>query len=193
MRTVEISRANIKDLVTKSGNTVLYIWGKGHSEPDQKKPIAPEVAEAINDYLNSRTDRPTGNSPLFVSTGNRSRGRRIAATTISTMLKKAMQAAGFNSERITAHSLRHTAGTAVMELTGDLYTAQKYMRHANPATTEIYLHNETESQEAGIAQQLYNLYHGAEETDSRQALANYLCKMNAQQIAQLAGIAAAMA
>lgn len=165
LRTVELSRANIKDLETKGGRTVLYIWGKGHTEPDQKKPLAPEVAEAIKDYIASRTDKPTRNSPLFVSTGNRSRGQRIASTTISTMLKRAMQEAGFDSERITAHSLRHTAGTAVQELTGDIYQTQKYMRHSNPATTEIYLHNETENTEAGIAQRLYNLYHGRTEIE----------------------------
>lgn len=162
LRTIEINRANIKDLETKGGQTWLYIWGKGHTEADQRKPIAPEVYAAIKDYLSSRTDRPTGNSPLFVSTGNRSHGKRIATTTISTMLKGAMIQAGFDSERLTAHSLRHTAGTTVMELTGNLYTTQKYMRHSNPATTEIYLHNETDRQEAGIAAQLYALYHREE-------------------------------
>ena len=159
LRTVELSRANVKDLETKGGQTWLYIWGKGHSEPDQRKPLAPEVAKAIQDYLRSRTDRPTGTSPLFTATGNRSKGRRLAPTTISTMLKRAMQEAGFDSERITAHSLRHTAGTAVQELTGNLYATQKYMRHSNPATTEIYLHTDTERAEAGIARQLYDFYH----------------------------------
>lgn len=161
LRTVEISRANIKDLEEVDGQAWLYIWGKGHTEPDQKKPLAPEVAEAVKDYLRSRTDKPTGASPLFVSTGNRSGGKRIASTTISTMLKKAMQEAGFNSERLTAHSLRHTAGTAVQVLTRDIYATQLYMRHSSPATTQIYLHLDTEKAEAGIAQQLYALYHGA--------------------------------
>ena len=159
LRTIEISRANIKDVETRGGQAWLYIWGKGHSEPDTRKPLAPEVKAALDDYLKTRTDNPTGSSPLFVSTGNRSGGQRIAPTTISTMLKKAMQAAGYDSERITAHSLRHTAGNNVMTLTGDLYTTQKYMRHSNPATTEIYLHNQTETREAVIAQQLYSLYH----------------------------------
>lgn len=193
LRTIEIHRANVKDIETKGGQTWLYIWGKGHTEPDQKKPIAPEVAAAIKDYLQSRTDKPTGSSPLFVSTGNRSRGKRIATTTISTMLKSAMQQAGFDSERITAHTLRHTCGTNTMELTGDLYTTQKYMRHSNPATTEIYLHNETEKQEAGIAQQLYNLFHGKTETDSRAQLESLINRMTPAQVTQLAGIAAAMA
>lgn len=192
LRTVEISRANIKDLETKGGQTWLYIWGKGRTEPDQKKPIAPEVAAAIKDYLQSRTDHPTTASPLFVSTGNRSGGKRIAPTTISTMLKRAMQEAGFDSERITAHSLRHTAGTNVQEITGNLYATQLYMRHSNPATTEIYLHTETEQAEAGIAQQLYNLYHGTG-ADNRAKLEQLINRMTPQQLEQLTGIAAAMA
>lgn len=192
LRTIEISRANVKDLETKGGQSWLYIWGKGHSEPDQKKPIAPEVAAAIKDYLRSRTDKPTGASPLFVSTGNRSGGKRIAPTTISKMLKRAMQQAGFDSPRITAHSLRHTAGTAVMEMTGNLYTAQTYMRHSNPATTEIYLHNETEQQEAHTAQQLYNLYHGNGSADPREKLEQMISSLNPKQIEQLTGIASSM-
>lgn len=192
LRTVEISRANTKDLVTKGGKTTLYIWGKGHTEPDQRKPLAPEVVAAIKDYLQSRTDNPTGNSPLFVSTGNRSGGKRIAPTTISTMLKQALKEAGFDSERITAHSLRHTAGTAVQELTGDIYATQKYMRHSNPATTEIYLHNDTEQQEASIAQQLYNLYHGMT-TDTGDRLQAIINRLNPAQLEQLTNIAAAMA
>ena len=192
LRTIELNRANVKDLVTKGGQTWLYIWGKGHTEPDQRKPLAPEVAAAVKEYLKSRTDKPTGNSPLFVSTGNRSGGKRIAPTTISTMLKRAMQEAGFDSERITAHSLRHTAGTNVQEITGNLYATQLYMRHSNPATTEIYLHTETEQAEAGIAQQLYNLYHGTG-ADNRAKLEQLINRMTPQQLEQLTGIAAAMA
>ena len=192
LRTVEISRANVKDLQSRDGRTWLYIQGKGHTEADQRKPITPEVKAALDEYMSSRTDEPTGTSPLFVSTGNRSRGQRIAPTTISTMLKRAMQEAGFDSERLTAHSLRHTAGTTVQEITGNLFLTQKYMRHANPATTEIYLHNDTERQEADIAQQLYNRYHGTEESDTTAQLATATASMSPAQMEQLLMIARAM-
>ena len=187
LRTIEISRANIKDLESKNGCTWLYIWGKGCTEPTQKKAIAPEVAAAIQDYLQSRTDNYTQNSPLFVATGNRSGGKRLAETTISTMLKRAMQAAGFNSERLTAHSLRHTAGRTVMKITGDnIYKTQLYMRHSNPTTTEIYLNNSNEEQDSNIAQQLYNLYHGIEtQNDSREQLQQAIQTMTPEQIEQL--------
>lgn len=193
LRTIELARANIKDLESKNGCTFLYIWGKGHTEADTKKAIAPQVAEAIQDYLQSRTDNYTGNSPLFVATGNRSGGKRLATTTISTMLKEAMKAAGFNSERLTAHSLRHTAGTNAMELTGDLYQTQQYMRHSNPATTEIYLHIDTEKKEADIAQRLYNHYHGIEsQSDSREQLQQAIQGMTSEQIKQLTMFAKAI-
>ena len=194
LRTVEISRANVRDLEVKNGNAVLYVWGKGHTEPDARKPLAPEVYAAIRDYLDTRSDRPTPNAPLFVATGNRSGGKRIAVTTISKMLKKAMQAAGFDSDRITAHTLRHTAGTNVQEITGNLYITQKYMRHANPATTEIYLHNDTTKQETQAARQLYNYYHGRRDAQqSRQRLETILQAMTPAQVEQLTGIAAAIA
>lgn len=194
LRTIEISRANIKDLETKGGQTWLYIWGKGRTEPDQRKPIAPEVAAAVKDYLQSRTDKPTSAAPLFVSTGNRSGGKRIAPTTISTMLKRAMQEAGFDSERLTAHSLRHSAAQAALQASGNnIYTAQKYLRHSSPATTEIYLHEDerTEKAERAIAQDVYNLYHGTG-ADNRAKLEQLINRLNPQQLEQLTGIAAAM-
>ena len=80
-----------------------------------------------------------------------------------------------------------------MEMTGNIYTAQTYMRHSNPATTEIYLHNETEQQEAQTAQQLYNLYHGNGSADPREKLEQLISRLNPAQLEQLTGIAAAMA
>lgn len=161
LRTVEIHRANIRDLETRGGRggrAWLYIWGKGHAEPDERKPLARTVYAAIKAYLDARTDHMVQSSPLFVATGNRSGGKRIAATTISTMLKRTLQAAGYDSERLTAHSLRHTAGTAAFTVSSDLYAVQGYLRHKDPAVTEIYLHAITERQEAELAEQICNLY-----------------------------------
>ena len=195
LRTIEISRANIRDIEIKNGAACLYVWGKGHTEPDTKKPLAPEVYQAIKDYLCARSDRHTGASPLFVATGNRSGGKRLAATTISTMLKRAMQAAGYNSERLTAHSLRHTAGQNIMQITGDnIYRTQLYMRHSSPKTTEIYLNNENADTEAELARLLYAHYHGTGETSTAaQRVTGAMQRMNPAQLAQLADIAAAMA
>lgn len=193
LRTIEISRANVKDLVVKNGTATLYVWGKGKTSPDTAKPLANEVYQAIKDYLALRQDRPTGNSPLFVATGNRSGGKRIEARTIGTMLKNAMKDAGFDSERITAHSLRHSAGTAVMQVTGkNVFKAQKYMRHLDPKTTEIYIHDfEEKEEQKEIADKVYNLYHNRK-SDRNDDLMSKLDRMTPEQINQLNAVASAM-
>lgn len=159
LRCVELSRANVRDLVRRGGQPALYVQGKGHTEADTKKPLAPEVYDAVRVYLRTRETPATPDSPLFTATGNRSGGHRLAARTISQMLKGAMQAAGFDSDRLTAHSLRHTAGTSVHALSGDLYQTQQYMRHQNPATTEIYLHTDTDAEQGRLASELFAYYH----------------------------------
>lgn len=161
LRCIEISRLKIKDLEAIDGRFYVWIYGKGHGDADTRKAIAADIYAAITDYLSSRTDAYTANSYLFVGSGNRSHGEAIRPDTISKMIKSALKEAGYNSDRITAHSLRHTAGTAVQELTGDIYATQHYMRHANPATTEIYLHNQTDKKEAEIAEQLLTAYRAA--------------------------------
>lgn len=163
MRVIELSRANVKDFEIIKGQGYINIWGKGHTEADTRKPLAPEITAALVDYLKSRRDHPTGSAPLFVSTGNRSGGKRIAPTTISKMLKAAMKAAGYNSEKYTAHSLRHTAAQNVLAVTNDnIYMTQNYMRHSSPDITEVYLKfGEKEARkEIEIAAALYDHYHG---------------------------------
>lgn len=157
LRTIEISRANIEDMKTIGGRTYLYVQGKGHAEKDAPVLLPAEVREALEDYITARTDKPTGKSPLFVSTSNRSKGQRINPKRISEMLKKLMQGAGYDSDRLTAHSLRHTSATGAYKATRSLYLTQQHARHVDPATTEIYMHAE-EREERNTEQQVYDYY-----------------------------------
>lgn len=194
MRTIELSRARVGDFETRGQQASLRIWGKGHTEADAKKILAPEVALAVREYLDARTDSYTTKSPLFVSTGNRSGGKAIAPTTISTMLKGAMKEAGYNSPKLTAHSLRHTCGMGAMKASGgNLYDTQRYMRHASPVTTEVYLHDD-QNEDSGLAERLWDHLHGGKEAESdREKMENVMDKMTPAQLAQLAAIAQAMA
>ena len=157
LRTVEVTRANVEDIKTLGGRAYLYIQGKGHDEKDAPVMLTPEVKAAIAEYMAARSDRPTGKSPLFASTSNRSKGKRIASTTISTILKTMLVNAGYDSDRLTAHSLRHTSGTGAYMATHNIYLAQQHQRHADPATTEIYVHAEDRA-ERDTEQQVFDYY-----------------------------------
>ena len=142
LRTIELHRADVGDLKTVGGTTYLYLQGKGHDDKDAPVLLIKEVYDAVQDYLNSRAAKVTAKSPLFTSTSNRSKGGRIATTTISTMLKTLLVNAGYDSDRLTAHSLRHTSGTGAHKAGIDLYGVQHLMRHCDPATSEIYIHDD---------------------------------------------------
>lgn len=142
LRTIEIHRADVADLKTVGGTTYLYLQGKGHDDKDAPVLLIPEVKAAIDEYLQIRETKATPKSPLFTSTSNRSKGGRIATTTISTILKELLIKAGYDSDRLTAHSLRHTSGTGAHKAGIDLYGVQHLMRHCDPATSEIYIHDD---------------------------------------------------
>ncbi len=52
-----------------------------------------------------------------------------------------MKNAGYNSKRLTAHSLRHSAVTIALLGGLSLQDVQAFARHATIATTTIYAHN----------------------------------------------------
>lgn len=182
LRTVEISRLSVKDLHRKGDVYLLDIWGKGHSEPDATRALDPDTAAAITEYLQSRTDKYTGTSPLFVGTSNRSKGQRIAPTTISTMIKGALVAAGFDSERLTAHSLRHTAGTAAVQQ-GDIHAAQIFLRHDDIKNTQIYTHIDELERDAALSMKIYHAYHDtAGEAENRRQLVEMVSSLPAEKL-----------
>ena len=118
----------------------------------------------------------------------------MAPETISRQLKEAMRAAGYNSERLTAHSLRHSAGSAAQSITNDIYATQKYMRHTDPKTTEIYIHDGEQEQEraAQLAQDVYNLYHNKTPEGDLTQLQAVIAQLSPEQIKVLNDIAEAM-
>jgi integrase/recombinase XerD len=140
LRTVEVSRANLEDLRTLGDDTVLYIQGKGRDEKTDYAKLADPVDQAIRDYLKERGIL-AGDSPLFCSTSNNNQGERLTTRSISGIVKARLRAAGFDSERLTAHSLRHTAGTLNLLNGGTLEETQQLLRHSKLDTTMIYLHH----------------------------------------------------
>lgn len=184
LRIIELQRADIQDIAVIKGQKVLYIQGKGRDEKDEYTKLIPEVTEAIEDYLKARPQFRK-NDPLFTGTSNRGRGQRLAEPSISRIIKNVFRNAGFDSAKLTAHSLRHTSNTLLFKSGADLFTVQKHARHSDPATTQIYLHA-FEREKDRSEQNIYNQIFGTAKADAAEEAAKALQSLSeADQLAAL--------
>jgi len=158
LRTIEINRADISDIRTAGNDVVLYIQGKGHEEKTDYVKLMPNVENAIRNYLALRRYSSI-REPLFTSTSNNSKNERLSTRSISAIVKSALINAGFNSDKLTAHSTRHTAVTLALLGGQSLQEVQQFARHTNITTTQIYAHNLDRAKnqcEATIAKFIFN-------------------------------------
>lgn len=137
IRTVEVTRANIQDLKEVAGQPVLFIQGKGADDKTEYVKIDPALYTAILEYLEER--QPEKTDPLFTSSSNRHINGRLTTRSISRIVKKYLIKAGYNSERLTAHSLRHTTAHINLKYGATVEETRDLLRHRNIATTYIYI------------------------------------------------------
>lgn len=141
LRTIEVNRANIEDIRALGDNIALYVQGKGHNEKAEPVILPPVVYEAIKDYLKARAET-ISNAPLFVSVSNHNAAGRITTKSISRLTANKLTAAGMKTDRITAHSMRHSAITLALKANnGNVQEAMQFARHTNINTTMLYAHN----------------------------------------------------
>lgn len=139
LRTIEVVRADVADMRTLGDHTVLYIWGKGRSGKTDYVKVSPQVEHSIRAYLSLR-GKANGNEPLFASASNNNIGGRMSTRAVRGIVKHHLVNAGYDSNRLTAHSLRHTAVTLSLLAGRDITEVQQFARHANINTTMIYNH-----------------------------------------------------
>lgn len=139
LRTVEVIRADVGDLRTQGGKTILYVQGKGRDAKDDFVVVPVKATETLYRYLSTRG--PVNDSkPLFIGDGNRNRGR-LTTRTIRRIVTGIFHRAGLSSPKLTTHSTRHTAVTLALTAGASVQEAQALARHANVGTTMIYAHN----------------------------------------------------
>lgn len=149
LRTVSISRADIKDLdgyedwkKDSSKEVRLYHQGKGHDDTDEYVKLDQKVLEALNDYLGSRPDY-TSDEPLFTGASRRIKGERLRTESISRIFKTRCRNVGIEDSRIVAHSARHSGATLAIKAGASLEQVQQLLGHESITTTMIYVHDIT--------------------------------------------------
>ena len=140
LRTIEIIRADVGDIRQQSGEALLWIQGKGQDAKDQFVVLTPDTLGPIHEYLKARGN-PGKDAALFASVSDRNDGDGLTTRTIRRIVKDRLRGIGIDSDRLTAHSLRHTGITLALQAGASIQEAQALARHANINTTLIYSHN----------------------------------------------------
>ena len=140
LRTIEAIRADVEDIRQEGGEALLWIQGKGRDTKDEPAVLPAETLKPLYEYLAARGPAKK-DAPLFTSLSNRNGGGRLNTRTLRRIIKDRLRAIGIDSDRLTAHSLRHTAITLSLKGGATIQEAQALARHANINTTLIYSHN----------------------------------------------------
>lgn len=138
LRTIEVIRANVGDIVYKGGQRVLLVQGKGRDAKDNFVILTEAAYLPVFEYLKTRPDGSNPEAPLFTSESNNNAGGRLTTRAVSSIAKSGLKSVGLDNRAFTAHSLRHTTAVNILRAGGSLEQVQYTLRHANPATTQIY-------------------------------------------------------
>ncbi|GAB0481679.1 site-specific tyrosine recombinase XerD [Alistipes indistinctus] len=138
LRACEVERINISDFDMLKGRMVLHIQRKG--KVDKRSTIAlPELIGGLfEDYIGDRDFEM--DDPLIISHAHGGGGgRRLSKITISAIVKQRLRDIGIDRPDITAHSLRHTCGSLMVESGVDVETIKDILGHTDTQTTRIYV------------------------------------------------------
>ncbi len=184
LRAKEIININISDIEQKGNYYVVSILGKGYQEKNTKKAIPKQVYYVIQDYLKAKKGYKPSDA-LFTSTSHRTLGasdKRLTKETLSQIVKNRFRASGFNSSKLTLHSLRHLTADATLKATdNNIYKTQHYLRHQQPITTEVYL-TEQEDIDINLANDVYNTIFNASEIDKTKELRDTIGTLDVSEI-----------
>ena len=99
-----------------------------------------------------------GRPPEFIFTSKKTR-RALHVRSLQSVVNSAMQKAGFESGRFTAHTIRHSFATHLLNQGNNLHVIKTLLGHSKLETTMIYLHLQHHTQ-LGIVSPLEKLGDG---------------------------------
>jgi len=142
LRVDEACAANVADLGADSGHRVLRVTRKGARKA--KIPLTPATGTALDAYLTARAHRAGLDSPgqltgplLATATGGRLRQAHLWD-----LVRRLARDAGIAAwDKLSPHSLRHSAITFALDAGAALRDVQDYAGHKDPRTTRRYGHS----------------------------------------------------
>lgn len=107
------------------------IRGKGNRP--RRQPLAPVLADDLRVLRDQR--RPSPADPVFCGL----QGGRLSPKVLASIVRRNAERAGIEN-RVTAHTLRHTAATWLRQQTGDARLVAEFLGHADLSTVARYAH-----------------------------------------------------
>ena len=113
----------------------MRVLGKGNKE--RVIYLNTACQNAIDDWLEVRSQSGAVDPyALFITRKH----TRVTKAGVHYMLKQRFTAAGLDSSKYSAHKLRHTAATLMLQNGVDVRTLQEVLGHEHLNTTQIYTH-----------------------------------------------------
>lgn len=134
VRVCEVARANIEDIKTHNGETVLFLLRKMHDSKDEYVKLDNQVMQDILDYVDGRT---TG--AIFVSESNHNKGNGVSVKTLRREINKIFERFGIKEDTMSCHSLRRTFACISYESGSSIYDIKQVLAHKSIQTTTRYL------------------------------------------------------
>lgn len=133
IRLEECSRIKIADIDSKNMR-IKVVQGKG--KKDRFTLLSSFALTTLREYF--RKYRPI--TYLFEGT---KKGKGMHCRSIEFHVELAMKQAGFKDKGFSAHTLRHSFATHLLDTGTDLHTIKELLGHSNLSTTMVYLHLQT--------------------------------------------------
>ncbi|MCP4337791.1 MAG: tyrosine-type recombinase/integrase [Desulfobulbaceae bacterium] len=123
---------NLKMSCIDAGNAQVKVE-KGKGNKDRITILPRKLVEDLRSYY--KKDRPK----VYLFEG-RTPGRSLSNGAMQVAVRNAMVNAGFPKGKYSAHSLRHSFATHLLDAGVDLHTIKELLGHSKIETTMIYLH-----------------------------------------------------
>jgi integrase/recombinase XerD len=136
LRVSEAVDLRVQDLDLEVG----YVRTIGKGDKERVVPLGTKAVDATMAYL--QRGRPFLGSPGTLKPPQlllNSQGRKLTRQGVHLVVKKYARAAGLD-DGISAHTLRHSFATHLLEGGADLRAVQEMLGHADISTTQVYTH-----------------------------------------------------
>ncbi len=142
LRLGEVQRLKMSD-IERSSNRILIRQGKGNK--DRYVLLPAYVLHELEHYYRAYLPK------VYLFESKQLKDKPLHPRSVQTIVNSAMTSAGFKSGVYTAHTLRHSYATHMLDIGNDIHSIKTLLGHSKIETTMIYLHLQQSKRDALVS------------------------------------------